>query len=70
MMNKVYEEHSAQKCDKLNINLHCEQKLGLGSNWSPTMFEGKTLSGSARQAIRAFAKDIKARCSAIIENFA
>jgi hypothetical protein len=38
------------------------------SNWSPTMFEGKTLSGSARQqAIRAFAKDIKARCSAIIE---
>jgi hypothetical protein len=30
MMNKVYEEHSAQKCDKLNIKLHCEQKLGLG----------------------------------------
>jgi hypothetical protein len=38
------------------------------SNWSPTMFEGKNLPGSARQlAIRAFAKYIRARCSAIIE---
>ncbi|XP_053389375.1 uncharacterized protein LOC128552381 [Mercenaria mercenaria] len=38
------------------------------SNWSQTVFEGKKLTGSARQqAISALGKDIKARCSAIIE---
>jgi hypothetical protein len=38
------------------------------SNWSTTLFQGKKLTGSTRQqAISALGKDIKARCSTIIE---